>query len=84
MDEGECSGEKLFVLCMQKVARAVDGDRPLDFLLGADMKEFMLWHGNAVPLLTICLMETLHACFVNRFRAKGFWRTGPVPIVQDE
>ena len=43
----------------------------------------MLWHGNAVPLLTICLMETLHACFVNRFRAKGSWRTGPVPIVQD-
>ena len=84
MDEGECCAEALFVLRMQKVARAANPVEPLDFLLGEDMKQLMLSLGNMPPIMTICLMETLHACFVNRFRAKGFARTGPISVVQDQ
>ena len=84
MDEADCCAEELFVHRMQKVAKAANGEHPVDLLLGADMKELMLFLGNVSPLLTICLMETFHVCFVNRFQGKGFAQTGPISIVQDQ
>ena len=56
---------------------------PEQFLLGEEMGKIMRWCGNTPPLLCISLLETFHALVANRFKSKGFHKTGPVSIVQD-